>query len=88
MNTLTIDKTDPAVAEAVASCEVGKPETFTVTVTPQAVTDGLLVATVESITYAEETDEPETPEAAPAAPAKKPYKPRTSAPTALDVASE
>jgi hypothetical protein len=86
MNTLTISKDTPELAEALKNCEVGKPETFKVVVTPQAVTDELLVATVDSVTYDEETET--APEEVAATTAKKPYKPRTAQPSATDVAVE
>ena len=88
MNTISISKDTPELAEALKNCEVGKPEKLSITITPQAVTDTLLVATVDEVTYDTEAEaEADVAEEA-AAPKKKPYKPRTSAPTALDVASE
>lgn len=72
---LVIDRSDPAMQEALADCEVGVPKTLTVDVTPIAV-EGVLVAKVDAVSYAEPTAAPEVEEEAPAAP--KAYKPKAS----------
>jgi hypothetical protein len=53
MNTIILDKSDPEIAKAVAGCEVGKPQTFTIEATPVSDSDTLLVATIDSIEYEE-----------------------------------
>jgi hypothetical protein len=76
VNSIILDKTNPDIAKAVAGCEVGKPQTFSITATPVADNDTILVATVDSIEY-EEPAESETPEEeAPEEAASKPYKPK------------
>lgn len=77
MNLVTLDKSIPEIAEAVAGCEVGKPQTFTITMTPVVDDDTKLLATIDSIEYAEGAGAVEEEE--PAAPAgEKPYKPKAS----------
>lgn len=84
MNVITLDKTDPAISEAVAGCEVGKPQTFTITATPVSDSDSLLVATVDAIEY-EESAEEEAPAEEMAEPANKPYKPKAKKDSATAV---
>lgn len=74
MNALILSKAD--FAEALADCEVGKPKSLTLTVTPVSVTDDLVVAepTAAEYTPGEEVEEAEE------APAEAPsgaYKPRS-----------
>lgn len=54
MNLISLDKSQPEIAEALAGCEVGVPKTLTLTVVPVTDTDTLFVATVESVEYIEE----------------------------------
>ncbi len=89
MNTLTLDKSNPDVAKAVEGCEVGKPQSFTITATPVADTDELLVATIDQITYEEsDTAADEATPGTSTPPKKTPYKPRTAQAGATDMASE
>jgi len=78
MNLIVLDKTDKSIADAVAGCEVGKPQSFTLTLTPVADDDTQLVANIDpaSVAYSgeEETPEGESPAEEPAA-SEKPYKP-------------
>lgn len=75
---LIIDKNDPAVADSVANCEEGKPETLTITGTPIKVDENTVVFAVDSSTYAGEEAAPaeEEPVEEEAAPAEAPYKPK------------
>lgn len=77
-DTIILDKTNPTTASAVEGCEVGKPQTFTITVTPLSDDENLLVGTVDSIAYQEGEGEPAVEEEAPAPAATKevPYKPK------------
>lgn len=76
MNSIILDKTDADVAKAVEGCEVGKPQTFTITATPVSDSDTLLVAKVDAIEYQEEPGE-ETPAEDEGEPVtEKAYKPR------------
>lgn len=88
MNTITLSKESPEIAKAVAGCEIGVPQKFTITATPVADNDTILVATIDSIEYDEEDQETPPETEAPAKPAKKPYKPRTGQDSALSVAAE
>lgn len=84
MSIVSIDKSDAEMAAALADCEVGVPKTLTLTVTPVVDTDGLFVATVDSVEYTEEeATEEEAP--APEEGAEMPYKPRAKKGAALAV---
>lgn len=80
-STITLDKSDPAVSEAIAGCVVGTEETLTITFTPETVDETTVTGTIGSAAYAEPEMEEEVVEevvedvepAAPAAP-KKPGK--------------
>jgi len=84
-NIIVLDKTDPAIAEAVAGCEVGKPQSFTITATPLSDDESSLVATVDQIAYQEGAEEPAVEEEAAAPPSpttEAPYKPKAKSSTA------
>lgn len=82
MNLISLDKSNPDIAQAVEGCEVGVPKTLTVTVTPVSDSDTLLVGTVDSVEYTEE--EAAIEEEAPAT-TEKPYKPKARAGSATAV---
>lgn len=75
MNVILLDKSNPDIAKAVEGCEVGVPQTFTVTVTPTTDDGSVLVGTIDSISYEESEEEP-IEEALPGAKKPKTYKPR------------
>jgi hypothetical protein len=76
MNILSLDKSQPEIAEALKDCEVGVPKTLTLTVVPIADNEGAFVATVQEVAYAEEEVVEE--EMVPEDDAEVPYKPRAS----------
>lgn len=86
MQLVSLDKTDPAIAEAVAGCEVGVPQTFTITMTPLVDDDSKLVAEVNSLEYTEAqeapADESELEEVVTGG--ESPYRPRSNAATAVE----
>lgn len=84
MNILILSKDDPAIAEAVAGCEVGKPQTFTITATPISDSETLLVANVDSIEY-EASEEEVVEEADVEAPSTAPYRPKANKASAIAV---
>lgn len=84
MNSIVIEKT-PETADALANCEVGVPETFTITATPLSVSDTVVVFQIDSVEYSgQEEVEPEA-EAAPEDSTAKPYKPKAKADSATAV---
>lgn len=82
MSYLIIEKNDENAA-SLASCEVGKQETFTIVGTPVVTDDGHVIATIESAAaeYVEPAEEEETP----AEPAETPYRPKAKSGSALAV---
>lgn len=50
-STITLDKTDPEIAEAISGCVVGAAETITLSFTPETVTDTEVTGTVTSVAY-------------------------------------
>lgn len=82
MNIITIDKTQPEFAEALADCEVGVPKTLTLTVVPVTDTDDVFVATVDSVEYSEQLPEEEE---APVEQAERAYRPRSRSGSATAV---
>lgn len=53
MNTLSLDPTDPDIAEALADCVVGEQKTLTIVVTPTVSDESKFEATVDEVEYAE-----------------------------------
>lgn len=77
MNLIVLDKSDPVIAEAVAGCEVGKPQSFTLTLTPTLDDDTQLVANIDpaSIVYAGEEEAEPMEEEVPVVEGEEAYKP-------------
>lgn len=88
MNVIVLDKSDPVIAEAVAGCEVGKPQSFTLTFTPVADDDTQLVANIDpaSIAYTGEDEEEEEVMEEEAEPSEAPYRPGAASGSATSVA--
>ena len=86
MNVISLDKSQPEIAEALADCEVGVPKTITITVVPVADTDTVFVATVDSVEYTESEDPEGEVEEEEEEAVDKAYKPkaRTGAATAVE----
>lgn len=77
MSTIILDKSDPVIAKAVEGCEVGVPQSFTITITPTVDTDTQLVADVDpaSIVYAGEEEAEPMEEEVPVVEGEEAYKP-------------
>lgn len=77
MNVIILNKEDPVVAAAVEGCEVGVPQSFTITFTPTVDTDTQLVADVDpaSISYVDGGEVEPTEEEVPVEDTEEAYRP-------------
>ena len=70
MNMLSLDLSDPEIAEQLTECVVGEPKRLTLVVTPTKIEEGVkFEATVDSVEYAEPVEDEEDAEDEEEAPA-------------------